>query len=65
MGQAFGDGEAVAVGLEPSTFSRIASARSKKRRGSRYVSGWSDHWRKVKNANAPAVRREAEEEWGR
>jgi bifunctional non-homologous end joining protein LigD len=36
-----------------------------KRRGSRYVSGRSDHWRKVKNPEAPAVRREVEEEWGR
>jgi bifunctional non-homologous end joining protein LigD len=36
-----------------------------KRRGSRYVSGRSDAWTKMKNPNSPAVRREAEEEWGR
>jgi ATP-dependent DNA ligase len=36
-----------------------------KRRGSRYVSGRSDAWIKMKNPNSPAVRREAEEEWGR
>jgi bifunctional non-homologous end joining protein LigD len=36
-----------------------------KRRGSRYIAGRSDHWLKVKNPAAPAVRREAEEDWGR
>jgi bifunctional non-homologous end joining protein LigD len=36
-----------------------------KRRGSRYRSGTSSDWIKVKNPNAPAVRREAEEDWGR
>ncbi len=35
-----------------------------KRLGSSYRSGRSDHWVKVKNPNAPAVRREAEEDWG-
>ena len=35
-----------------------------KRRGSPYVAGRTDHWRKVKNPAAPAARREAEEEWG-
>jgi bifunctional non-homologous end joining protein LigD len=34
-----------------------------KRRGSRYIAGRTDVWRKVKNPAAPAVRREAEEEW--
>jgi hypothetical protein len=34
-------------------------------KGSRYVSGRCDTWRKVKNPAAPAVRREAEEDWGR
>jgi bifunctional non-homologous end joining protein LigD len=34
-----------------------------KRRGSRYVSGRSSDWIKIKNPNAPAVRREAEEDW--
>jgi ATP-dependent DNA ligase len=34
-----------------------------KRLGSLYRSGRSRHWLKVKNPAAPAVRREAEEEW--
>ena len=34
-----------------------------KRRGSRYAAGRSDLWIKVKNPAAPAVRREAEEDW--
>ena len=36
-----------------------------KRLGSRYRSGRSPDWLKMKNAAAPAVKREAEEEWGR
>ena len=36
-----------------------------KRLGSRYRSGRSPDWLKFKNPNAPAVRREAEEDWGR
>jgi bifunctional non-homologous end joining protein LigD len=36
-----------------------------KRLGSLYRSGRSKHWLKVKNPAAPAVRREAEEDWGR
>jgi bifunctional non-homologous end joining protein LigD len=36
-----------------------------KRRDSRYSSGRSPHWLKSKNPNAPAARREAEEDWGR
>jgi hypothetical protein len=36
-----------------------------KRLGSPYRSGRVDHWLKVKNPAAPAVRREAEEDWGR
>jgi bifunctional non-homologous end joining protein LigD len=36
-----------------------------KRVGSRYVAGRTDHWIKVKNPAAPAVKREAEVEWGR
>jgi bifunctional non-homologous end joining protein LigD len=36
-----------------------------KRLGSSYRSGRSPHWIKVKNPNAPAVKREAEEDWGR
>ena len=35
-----------------------------KRLGSPYRSGRSAHWVKVKNPKAPAVRREAEEDWG-
>jgi ATP-dependent DNA ligase len=36
-----------------------------KRRGSHYRSGRSTSWLKVKNPAAPAVRREAEEDWNR
>jgi bifunctional non-homologous end joining protein LigD len=36
-----------------------------KRLGSRYRSGRSPDWLKMKNPAAPAVKREAEEEWGR
>ena len=35
-----------------------------KRNYSRYVSGRTPHWIKSKNPKAPAVRREAEEDWG-
>jgi hypothetical protein len=35
-----------------------------KRLGSPYRSGRSSVWVKVKNPNAPAVKREAEEDWG-
>jgi bifunctional non-homologous end joining protein LigD len=36
-----------------------------KRLGSLYRSGGSPHWVKVKNPKAPAVKREAEEDWSR
>jgi hypothetical protein len=36
-----------------------------KRLGSRYRSGRSPDWLKFKNPEAPAVTREAEEDWGR
>jgi ATP-dependent DNA ligase len=36
-----------------------------KRLGSPYRSGRSRHWIKSKNPAAPAVKREAEEDWGR
>jgi bifunctional non-homologous end joining protein LigD len=36
-----------------------------KRRDSSYRSGRSPHWIKSKNPQAPAAKREAEEEWGR
>jgi hypothetical protein len=35
-----------------------------KRLGSRYRSGRSKDWLKFKNPEAPAVKREAEEDWG-
>ena len=37
----------------------------RKRLGSRYRSGRSPDWLRMKNPDAPAVKREAEEEWGR
>jgi ATP-dependent DNA ligase len=33
--------------------------------GSRYRSGRTRDWLKFKNPNAPAVKREAEEDWGK
>jgi len=36
-----------------------------KRLGSPYVSGRTRHWLKFKNPAAPAVKREAEEDWGK
>jgi ATP-dependent DNA ligase len=36
-----------------------------KRLGSRYRSGRSPDWLKFKNPAGPAVKREAEEDWGR
>ena len=36
-----------------------------KRLGSMYRRGRSPHWIKIKNPKAPAVKREAEEDWGR
>ena len=36
-----------------------------KRLGSRYRSGRSKDWLKFKNPAAPAVKREAEKDWGR
>ena len=36
-----------------------------KRLGSRYVSGRSRDWLKFKNPDAPAMKREAEEDWGK
>jgi bifunctional non-homologous end joining protein LigD len=35
-----------------------------RRRGSRYISGRSRDWLKFKNPDAPAVKREAKEDWG-
>jgi ATP-dependent DNA ligase len=36
-----------------------------KRLGSPYRAGRSAHWLKIKNPDAPAVKREAEEDWGK
>jgi ATP-dependent DNA ligase len=36
-----------------------------KRKGSMYRSGRSPDWLKMKNSDAPAVKREAEEDWGK
>ena len=36
-----------------------------KRLGSHYRSGRTNDWLKMKNPDAPAVKREAEEDWGR
>ena len=36
-----------------------------KRKGSQYISGRCRHWIKLKNPDAPAVRREAEIDWSR
>jgi len=36
-----------------------------KRKDSPYRSGRSPDWLKMKNSDAPAVKREAEEEWGK
>jgi len=36
-----------------------------KRLGSRYVLGRTHDWLRLKNPDAPAVKREAEEEWGK
>ena len=36
-----------------------------KRLGSRYRSGRTSDWLKFKNPEAPAVKREAEEDWGK
>ena len=36
-----------------------------KRKDSAYRSGRSPDWHKMKNSDAPAVKREAEEDWGK
>ena len=51
--------------LTSATKGRLGGHASK-RKGSPYRSGRSPDWLKMKNPNAPAVKREAEEEdWGR
>jgi ATP-dependent DNA ligase len=42
----------------------IGMKASWKRPGSRYRSGRSPDWLKMKNPKASAVKREAEEDWG-
>jgi hypothetical protein len=48
---------------------RGAADRGQHRQGFFYLAAYhsrrSAHWLKVKNPNAPAVMREAEEDWGR
>jgi ATP-dependent DNA ligase len=43
----------------------VRKAIVSKRLGSRYRSGRSPDWLKLKNPEAPAVRREEEEDWGK
>ena len=47
-------------------FAAVAKSLSRvsKRKDSPYRSGRSPDWLKMKNADAPAVKREQEEEWG-
>ena len=47
--------EACALGCEGIVSQRL---------GSHYRSGRVDHWLKIKNPAAPAMKREAEEDWG-
>jgi hypothetical protein len=51
-------------GIDHTDQGRPAKAADEKRLGSPYRSGRSRHWVKSKNPAAPAVKREAEEEWG-
>jgi hypothetical protein len=43
----------------------VAGHRLSKRKDSAYRSGRSPDWLKMKNSDAPAVKREEEEEWGK
>ena len=52
----------VALPFWPTHFGRPSQIE---RKDSAYRSGRSPDWLKMKNSNAPAVKREAEEEWGR
>jgi ATP-dependent DNA ligase len=47
------------------TFQNSLEGIVSKRKDSAYRSGRSPDWLKSKNPNAPAVKREAEEAWGR
>jgi len=53
--KAFCAAAAVVIVIEPIVSRRL---------GSSYRSGRSPQWMKVKNPKAPAVKREAEEDWG-
>jgi len=56
-------------GLPGNASARVSAGRLcdfvSKRKDSPYRSGRSPHWLKMKNPAAPAVKREAEEDWGR
>jgi bifunctional non-homologous end joining protein LigD len=56
-----GDGETVFLHACKLRLESVVS----KRKESSYRSGRSPDWLKMKNADAPAVKREAEEDWGR
>ena len=56
-----GDGETIFAHARKMGLEGIVS----KRKGSTYRSGRSPDWLKMKNSDAPAVKREAEEDWGR
>ena len=56
-----GDGEAVFRHACKLDLEGIVS----KRKDSAYRSGRSPDWLKMKNSDAPAVKREAEEDWGK
>jgi hypothetical protein len=43
----------------------LPTKTDKKRKDSAYRSGRSPDWLKMKNADAPTVKREEEEEWGK
>src|SRR5262249_38595531 len=51
--------------LASGSVERLASVQNGKAPGSIYRRGRSPHWVKVKNPDTPAVKREAEEDWGR
>jgi ATP-dependent DNA ligase len=56
------DGDAVAIYKQACALG--CEGIVSKRRGSPYRSGPVNHWLKIKNPAAPAVKREAEEDWG-
>ena len=57
------------VGDDPTVFAHACKMGLEgivsKRKDSAYRSGRSPDWLKMKNSNAPTVKREAEEDWGR